>query len=126
VLVAPQLVFVPAITLLPLVADWAIVPLVAVAGVCSSANMAVAVVTAQEYLPSRMGLATGLTMGVCGGAGGLIVAALGPLGDYAGAATVLFVLASLPLAVALLAALLPRPAACPEDTVWSLRSDAGR
>ena len=59
-------------------------PLVAVAGSCSSANMAVAVVSAQEYLPSRMGLATGLTMGVCGGVGGLIVAALGPLGDAAG------------------------------------------
>ena len=125
VFVAPQLVLVPAIALVPLVSGWALVPLVALAGVCSSANMAVAVVSAQEYLPSRMGLATGLTMGLCGGAGGLIVAALGPLGDAAGPAAVLYVLAALPLAVALLAALLPRPAACPEGTLWGLRGGAG-
>ena len=115
VFVVPQLVLVPAIALLPVVArlgrscrssPWP--------ALCSSANMAVAVVSAQEYLPSRMGLATGLTMGVCGGVGGLIVAALGPLGDAAGPAAVLYVLAALPLAVAVLAALLPRPAACPD------------
>jgi FSR family fosmidomycin resistance protein-like MFS transporter len=126
VFVVPQLVFVPAIALLPTVGDWAIVPLVAVAGVCSSANMAVAVVSAQEYLPSRMGLATGLTMGVCGGVGGVIVAALGPLGDAAGPAAVLYVLAALPLAVAVSAALLPRPAACPEGTLWGLRASGAR
>jgi MFS transporter, FSR family, fosmidomycin resistance protein len=126
VFVAPQLALVPAIALLPLAPFWATVPLVALAGVCSSANMAVAVVSAQEYLPSRMGLATGLTMGVCGGVGGLIVAALGPLGDAVGLPAVLYVLAALPVCVAALAALLPRPAACPDDTAWSLRAAAGR
>jgi FSR family fosmidomycin resistance protein-like MFS transporter len=125
VFVVPQLVLVPAVALLPSVSYWVMVPLVAVAGLCGSTNMAVAVVSAQEYLPSRMGLATGLTMGLCGGVGGVIVAALSPLGDAAGPATVLYVLAALPLGVAALAALLPRPAACPPSTIWNLRSAAG-
>src|SRR5665647_897159 len=83
-----------------------------------------ALVLAQEYLPAHMGLATGLTIGVCGGAGGLIVAALGLLGDAAGPSSVLYALAALPLVVAVLASRLPRPAAAPPETVWSLRVEA--
>ena len=67
-----------------------------------------------------MGLATGLTIGLSSGAGGIIVAGLGLLGDAAGVAPVLYATAALPLAVAALSALLPRPAAAPPDTVWSL------
>jgi hypothetical protein len=78
-------------------------------------------VLAQEYLPARMGLATGLTVGLCGGVGGLIVAALGLLGDSAGPAAVLYVIAALPLFVAAVSVSLPGsslesdvpPAACP-------------
>jgi FSR family fosmidomycin resistance protein-like MFS transporter len=78
-------------------------------------------VLAQEYLPTRMGLASGLTIGFCSGAGGLIVAVLGLLGDAAGPAWVLYAIAALPLAVVALAALLPRPAAAPPGTVWSFQ-----
>ena len=74
---------------------------------------------AQEYLPGRMGLATGLTIGLCSGAGGLIVALLGLLGDAAGPASVLYAIAALPLPVVALTALLPRPAAAPPGTLWS-------
>jgi FSR family fosmidomycin resistance protein-like MFS transporter len=81
-------------------------------------------VLAQEYLPTRMGLASGLTIGLCGGAGGLIVAALGLLGDARGPSAVLYALAALPLVVAVLASRLPRPAAAPPETLWSLRAAA--
>ena len=54
------------------------------------------------------------------------VAALGILGDSAGPSSVLYLLAALPLAVAALAALLPRPIACPDGTIWSLRAGAER
>ena len=100
------------------------VPVVIVVGLAMNANMSVALVMAQEYLPRRMGLATGLTVGVCGGIGGLIVAALGLLGDHAGLSVVLYVIAALPLAVAALAARLPRPAAAPPGTIWSLRLES--
>jgi FSR family fosmidomycin resistance protein-like MFS transporter len=81
--------------------------------------MSTSLVLAQEYLPTRMGLATGLTIGVAGGAGGLIVLALGLLGDGAGPSAVLYALAALPLLAAVLALRLPRPAAAPPETVWS-------
>jgi MFS transporter, FSR family, fosmidomycin resistance protein len=123
VLIVPQLVLVPAIALLPSLSYAAMFPLVIVVGMAMNTNVSVALVLAQEYLPARMGLATGLTIGLCSGVGGLIVALLGVLGDAAGPSAVLYVIAALPLAVALLAARLPRPAAAPPGTMWSLRAE---
>jgi FSR family fosmidomycin resistance protein-like MFS transporter len=121
ILVAPQLALVPVIALLPqLDYGWTIVAMV-VAGVALNANIGIALVLAQEYLPSHMGLATGLTIGMTGGVGGLIVAGLGVLGDAAGLAAVLYALAALPLAAAILAARLPCPAAAPPGTAWTWR-----
>jgi MFS transporter, FSR family, fosmidomycin resistance protein len=126
VLIVPQLALVPAIAVLPSLSYAAMIPAVIVTGVAMNANMSVALVLGQEYMPSRMGLSTGLIVGLCGGAGGLIVAALGVLGDAAGLGPVLYVLAALPLAVAGIASLLPRPAAAPMGTIWSRRLEAGR
>jgi len=126
VLVVPQLVLAPAIALVPSLSYGAMIPLVVVIGVAMNANMSIALVLAQEYLPARMGLASGLTIGLCGGAGGLIVAGLGLLGDSAGPAAVLYVVAALPLFVAAVSASLPRPAAAPSETVWSLHAEARR
>jgi FSR family fosmidomycin resistance protein-like MFS transporter len=126
VLVVPQLLLAPAIALLPSLSFAAMIPVVIVIGVTMNANMSIALVLAQEYLPARMGLATGLTVGLCGGAGGLIVAALGMLGDSAGPGAMLYVLACLPLVVAAVSASLPRPAAAPPETVWSLPAKVGR
>ncbi len=125
VLVLPQLALVPAIALVPIAGYGAMIPLMVVIGLAMNANVSVALVLAQEYLPAHMGLATGLTIGVCGGVGGLIVAALGLLGDATGPSVVLYAIAALPLAVAALAARLPRPAAAPPGTVWTLRAETG-
>jgi FSR family fosmidomycin resistance protein-like MFS transporter len=124
VLVAPQLVLVPAIALLPSLGYAAMIPVVIIIGLAMNTNVGIALVLAQEYLPARMGLATGLTIGLSGGAGGLIVALLGLLGDAAGPSSVLYAIAALPVAVAVLAARLRRPAAAPPETVWSLRAQA--
>ena len=126
VLLVPQLLLVPAIALLPSLGYGAMIPVVALIGLSMNANVSVALVLAQEYLPARMGLATGLTIGLCSGVGGLIVAALGLLGDAAGIGAVLYAIAALPVVVALIALGLPRPAAAPPGTVWSLRVEAGR
>ncbi len=126
VLVVPQLVLVPTIALLPSLSYDAMIPLVVLIGLAMNANVSTALVLAQEYLPTRMGLASGLTIGLCSGAGGLIVAALGLLGDAAGPSSVLYVISVLPIAVAVLASRLPRPAAAPVGTVWSLRVEAER
>ena len=124
VLLVPQLVLVPAIALLPSLSYAAMIPMVILIGIAVNANVSVALVLAQEYLPAHMGLATGLTIGLCGGVGGLIVAALGLLGDAMGPSSVLYAIAALPLLVAVLAARLRRPAAAPPGTVWSLRVEA--
>ena len=126
VLVVPQLVLVPAIALLPSLGYAGMVPVVIVIGLAMNANVGIALVLAQEYLPAHMGLATGLTIGLCGGLGGLIVAGLGLLGDAAGPSSVLYVIAVLPLAVAVLASRLPQPAAAPPGTLWARRVEAGR
>jgi len=126
VLLVPQLALVPAIALLPSLSYAAMIPLVVLIGIAVNANVSVALVLAQEYLPGRMGLATGLTIGLSGGVGGLIVAALGVLGDAAGPSTVLYAIAALPLLVVVLAARLPKPVAAPPGTVWSLRVEAER
>ena len=124
VLVMPQLLLVPAIALLPSLSYDAMLPLVILIGLAMNANLSIALVLAQEYLPAHMGLATGLTIGLSSGAGGLVVAALGLLGDAAGPSSVLYALAALPVAVAVLASRLPRPAAAPPETVWSLQVEA--
>jgi MFS transporter, FSR family, fosmidomycin resistance protein len=126
VLIVPQLLLVPAIALLPSLSYAAMIPLVVLIGLAINTNTSIALVLAQEYLPAHMGLASGLTIGLCSGAGGLIVAALAPLGDAVGLGPVLYVVAVLPLVVAALSSRLPRPLAAPPETVWSLHAEAQR
>ena len=68
------------------------------------------IVLGQELLPSRPSLAAGTTLGLAIGAGGLIVAALGPLADAAGPAVALWAVCGIAAAGALLARGLPAPA----------------
>ncbi len=124
VLLVPQLALVPAIAVLPSLGYAATIPVAALLGIAMNFTMSTTLVLAQEYLPARMGLASGLTIGLCGGAGGLIVAALGLLGDARGPSAVLYVLAALPVVAAGLAWRLPRPAAAPPGTLWSLHTEA--
>jgi FSR family fosmidomycin resistance protein-like MFS transporter len=121
VLVAPALVLVPAALALPSLGYAAMLPVAALCGLCMEANFSLAIVMGQEYLPARMGLAAGVLNGFSSGVAGLVLYGLGLLGDAAGPVWVLYVLGLLPLGVAALAALLPRPAAAPEGTRWSLR-----
>ena len=97
VLLAPQLALAAIISFLPGLGYAAMVPVVVLTGVAMNANMSLGLVLSQEYLPLRMGLATGLLIGLCGGVGGVIVAGLGLLGDAAGPAAVLYAIAVLPL-----------------------------
>lgn len=66
------------------------------------------VVLGQEYLPSRLGLASGVTLGLAIGVGGLGAAALGLVADGAGLPAAMTVIAVLPLPMFALALTLPR------------------
>jgi FSR family fosmidomycin resistance protein-like MFS transporter len=121
VLVAPALVLVPAVLLLPSLGYAAMLPVAAACGLTMEANFSLCIVMGQEYLPARMGLSTGMLNGFTTAVAGVVLYSLGLLGDAAGPVWVLYVLGLLPLGVAALALVLPRPAAAPAETRWSLR-----
>jgi len=125
VLLAPPLVMIPALALLPSLQFAPMIPLVALLGLAVNACVSTTIVLAQEYLPGRIGLASGVTVGASVGFGGVGAALLGQLGDATSPATVLYALAALPVLVLVIAATLPRPAAISHGSRWSLREQAG-
>ena len=70
-------------------------------------SFSVSVLMGQEYLPSRLGIASGVTLGLAIGMGGVAAALLGWLADDAGLETVMWTIAMLPIASLALAFTLP-------------------
>jgi FSR family fosmidomycin resistance protein-like MFS transporter len=81
--------------------------LLAAFGFVSVRSFSVSVVMGQEYLPSRLGIASGVTLGFAIGVGGVAAAILGVIADAAGLETVMWIVAALPLLGLLLAQTLP-------------------
>jgi MFS transporter, FSR family, fosmidomycin resistance protein len=82
-------------------------------GAATIATFSVTVVMGQEYLPNRLGVASGVTLGLSIGVGGIAAAGLGALADATSLRTALEVLAVVPLPALALALSLPegrRPA----------------
>jgi MFS transporter, FSR family, fosmidomycin resistance protein len=85
----------------------------ALVGACVIGTFGVTMVMSQEYLPRRIGLASGLSIGMSIGLGGIAAVALGALADTVDLRTSMYVCAVVPLAAVALAAFLPssrRPA----------------
>jgi FSR family fosmidomycin resistance protein-like MFS transporter len=70
-------------------------------------SFSVTVVMGQEYLPHRLGIASGVTLGFAIGVGGVAAALFGALADRAGLETVMWTIALLPIAGTALALTLP-------------------
>ena len=100
----------PLLTALPLVGKEAAVALLIPIGFLTIANFSVTVILGQSFLPSRLGLASGLMMGAAIGVGGIAAALLGVLADGAGIEAVLWAIAVMPLPALALALSLPRVA----------------
>jgi len=83
------------------------VPVLAVIGAMIIATFSVTVVMGQEYLPNRIGIASGVTLGLAIGVGGLGAAGLGLVADAAGLDAVMWILAGVPLLAGALALTLP-------------------
>jgi FSR family fosmidomycin resistance protein-like MFS transporter len=77
-------------------------PFLALAGVFLYASNPVGIVAAQECLPGRTGLVTGLVMGFAWGIGGLALGPLGRLADLYGLVPVMTWIGFLPLLSAIL------------------------
>ena len=71
--------------------------LLAAIGFVTVMSFSVSVVMGQEYLPSRLGLASGVTLGFAIGVGGIAAALLGVIADPSGLETVMWIVAALPL-----------------------------
>jgi FSR family fosmidomycin resistance protein-like MFS transporter len=82
--------------------------LLALVGAATVGTFGVTVVMGQEYLPGRIGLAAGITMGLSIGLGGVGAPLLGVLADRAGLSVTMLVIAALPVIGLLLALTLPR------------------
>jgi FSR family fosmidomycin resistance protein-like MFS transporter len=78
------------------------------AGMVTIATFAVTIVMGQEYLPGRLGVSAGVTIGLSIGLGGVGAPLLGVLGDSAGLRAVFETVAALPLAALALTLTLPR------------------
>jgi FSR family fosmidomycin resistance protein-like MFS transporter len=82
-------------------------PLVALAGLTIVGTFAITVVLGQEYLPGRLGMASGITLGAAIGVGGAIAPLLGVLADAHGVEAALWAIVALTLPTLALAASLP-------------------
>jgi FSR family fosmidomycin resistance protein-like MFS transporter len=79
----------------------------ALVGVCVISTFGVTMVMAQEYLPSRIGLASGLSIGLSIGLGGIAAVGLGALADSVDLRSAMYAAAAAPLVGLALALMLP-------------------
>ncbi len=87
----------------PMFAMLALVPV----GIAFSAPTGPMVVLGQAYLPNRVGLASGVTLGLAFSFGGIIMPLLGSIADHHGLHTAMWIVALLPIGCTVLTATLP-------------------
>jgi len=85
----------------------------ALVGVCVISTFGVTMVMAQEYLPNRIGMASGLSIGLSIDLGGVAAVGLGALADSVDLRSAMYAAAAAPLAGLVLALLLPSSRAQP-------------
>jgi MFS transporter, FSR family, fosmidomycin resistance protein len=83
----------------------------ALVGVCVVSTFGLTGVMSQEYLPSRIGLASGISIGFSIGLGGIASLALGALADSVDLRTAMYACAAIPALAIALGVLLPSPRA---------------
>jgi FSR family fosmidomycin resistance protein-like MFS transporter len=107
VLVGTQVLVLPLLLVLPLVGGAAATVLLGAIGFFTIASFSITVLLGQAYLPSRFGLASGITLGLAIGLGGVAATALGVVADAWGLPAVLWTVAALPVPMIVLAVSLP-------------------
>ena len=107
VLLGTQVLLLPLLVVLPFTGAAAATVLLSGIGFTTIASFSVTIILGQAYLPSRVGLASGITLGLAIGLGGVAATALGVVADAAGLEAVLWTIAVLPVPAAALALSLP-------------------
>ena len=108
ILGASMLLLPPLIFCFTLAGPYVGMALLVLVGAATVGTFGVTVVMGQEYLPGRIGLAAGITMGLSIGLGGVGAPLLGLVADSMGLSFTMLVIASLPVLGLLLALTLPR------------------
>ncbi|HEY7600109.1 MAG TPA: MFS transporter, partial [Candidatus Limnocylindrales bacterium] len=93
VLVGTQILLLPLLFVLPLTGAAAATALLGLIGFVTIASFSITIVLGQAYLPNRTGLASGITLGLAIGLGGLAATVLGVVADSHGLPAVLWVIA---------------------------------
>jgi MFS transporter, FSR family, fosmidomycin resistance protein len=109
VLIASLLATAPLILVYVLVGGMPGAAALALVGVCVIGTFGVTMVMSQEYLPRRIGMASGLSIGLSIGVGGIAAVGLGGLADSIDLRSAMYAAAAAPVAGLVLAALLPSP-----------------
>jgi FSR family fosmidomycin resistance protein-like MFS transporter len=105
-----SLVSVPPLTLVFIALGGTLgVVALALVGVCVVGTFGLIQVMTQEYMPTRLGLASGISIGFAIGLGGVAAAALGAVADAVDLETALYVSAVVPALAIPLALFLPSP-----------------
>ena len=107
IVVGSMAVLGPLLVLFMLAGRWPATALLVAIGFVVIANFSITVVMGQEYLPNRLGLAAGVTVGAAIGVGGLAAAALGALADETSLVTAMWVIAAVPFFALVVAWSLP-------------------
>jgi FSR family fosmidomycin resistance protein-like MFS transporter len=123
VLIGSMALQLPLLVALLAVGPAGAIAVAALIGMVTIATFSVTVVMGQEYLPGRVGLASGVTLGLAIGLGGVWASILGVVADSFGLTTVMDIIAILPLAGLALALSLPRTA---PRTAATPRQPSGR
>ena len=97
VLAWSMLVLPPLVLLFAFVGPYPGMVMLALIGAATVGTFGVTVVMGQEYLPDRIGLAAGVTMGLSIGLGGVGAPLLGLLADVGGLRTTMLAIAALPV-----------------------------
>jgi MFS transporter, FSR family, fosmidomycin resistance protein len=107
VLIASLLATAPLILVYVLVGGVPGAVALALVGVCVIGTFGVTMVMSQEYLPRRIGMASGLSIGLSIGLGGIAAVGLGALADSVDLRSAMYAAAAAPVAGLVLAAMLP-------------------
>jgi FSR family fosmidomycin resistance protein-like MFS transporter len=105
---ASMLVLPPLIFCFTLTGPFAGMALLVLVGAATVGTFGITVVMGQEYLPGRIGLAAGVTMGLSIGLGGVGAPLLGLVADRSGLSFTMLIIALLPVLGLLLTLTLPR------------------
>ncbi len=105
---ASMLVLPPLIFCFTLAGPFIGMAILVLVGAATVGTFGITIVMGQEYLPGRIGLAAGITMGLSIGLGGIGAPLLGLVADSKGLSFTMLIIASLPVLGLLLALTLPR------------------